>query len=162
FRGNQWAAFAQDDWRVRSNLTINVGLRWEYFSPLTEKYDHIANLDIAPGFTAVSVVTPGQVGPYSGTLPDSLMRPDKNHFAPSGAITWKPIPKRTLQLRAVYGIYYNPSVYNSIASKLAAQPPFAQTATLITSLDNVLTLQNGLATTPSGKQVLNTYAVDPN
>ncbi len=162
FRGNQWGAFAQDDWRVRSNLTINVGLRWEYFSPLAEKYGHIANLDIAPGFTAVSVVTPGQVGPYSGSLPATLMRPDRNNFAPRGAISWKPMPRRSLQLRAGYGMYYNPSVYNSIANRLSAQPPFAQTSSVLTSSTGVLTLQNGLATTPSGKEVLNTFAVDPN
>jgi hypothetical protein len=95
-------------------------------------------------------------------LPAALLRPDKNNFAPRGAITWKPIPKRSLQVRAGYGIYYNPSVYNSIASRLSAQPPFAQTSTLITSLTNVLTIQNGLAAQPGGKPILNTYAVDPN
>ena len=162
FRGNQWGAFGQDDWRVRSNLTLNLGLRWEYFSPLAEKYGHIANLDIAPGFTAAAVVTPGQAGPYSGGFPATLLRPDKNNFSPRGAVTWKPIPKKSLQLRAGYGIYYNPSVYNSIATRLAAQPPFAQTQTLNTSLSNVLTLQNGLASAPGGKQILNTFAVDPN
>ena len=162
FRGNQWGAFAQDDWRVRSNLTINVGLRWEYFSPLAEKYGHIANLDIAPGFTAVSLVTPRQIGPYSGSLPATLMRPDKNNFAPRGAISWKPMPRRSLQLRAGYGMYYNPTVYNSIANRLAAQPPFAQTSSVLTSSTSVLTFQNGLSATPSGKEVLNTFAVDPN
>jgi outer membrane receptor protein involved in Fe transport len=162
FRGNQYGAFGQDDWRVRSNLTLNLGLRWEYFSPLSEKYGHIANLDVAPGFTAVSVVAPGMAGPYSGSLPASLLKPDKNNFAPRVAIAWKPLPKRSLQFRAGYGIYYNPSVYNAIASRLAAQPPFAQTSTLSTSLTDVLTLENGLATTPSGKQILNTFAVDPN
>jgi hypothetical protein len=162
FRGNQYGAFAQDDWRVRSNLTVNYGVRWEYFSPLAEKYGHIANLDIAPGFTAVSVVTPGQLGPYSGSLSATLLRPDKNNFAPRVGLAWKPMPSRSLQFRAGYGIYYNPSVYNSIATKLAAQPPFAQTSTLNTSLADVLTLQNGLATIPAGKNILNTYAVDPN
>ena len=162
FRGNQYGIFGQDDWRIRSNLSLNYGLRWEYFSPLAEKYGHIANLDIAPGFTAVSVVTPGEAGPYSGSLPATLLRPDKNNFAPRIGLAWKPIPNRSLQFRAGYGIYYNPSVYNSIATRLAAQPPFAQTATLNTSLADVLTLENGLATTPAGKQILNTFAVDPN
>ena len=161
-RGNQYGVFAQDDWRVRSNLTLNYGLRWEYFSPLAEKYGHIANLDVAPGFTAVSVVTPGEAGPYSGSLPETLLRPDKNNFAPRVGLAWKPVPTKSLQFRAGYGIYYNPSVYNSIATKLAAQPPFAQTSTLNTSLTDVLTLQNGLVTTPAGKIILNTYAVDPN
>ena len=94
-------------------------------------------------------------------MPASLMRPDKHDFAPRVALAWKPIPKRSLQFRAGYGVYYNPSVYNSIASKMAAQPPFAQTASLNTSLTDVLTLENGLLMTPAGKQILNTYAVDP-
>ena len=162
FRGNQYGVFGQDDWRLRPNLTLNFGLRWEYFSPLAEKYGHIANLDVAPGFTAVSVVTPGTTGPYSGSLPPTLLRPDKNNFAPRVGLAWKPVPSKSLQFRAGYGVYYNPSVYNSIASRLAAQPPFAQTSILNTSLADVLTLQNGLATTPAGKQILNTYAVDPN
>jgi carboxypeptidase family protein len=166
FRGNQYGAFVQDDWRLRPNLSLNLGLRYEYFSPLSEKYGHIANLDVAPGFTAVSVVTPGQIGPYAGSLPSSLMRPDKNNFAPREGITWKPLPKsarfKSLQLRAGYSIFYNPSVYNSIASKLAAQPPFAKTQTLTTSLTDILTLENGLASAPNQKQILNTFAVDPN
>ncbi len=161
FRGNQWGAFAQDDWRVRANLTLNLGLRWEYFSPLAEKYGHIANLDIAPGFTAAAVITPGGIAPYSGTLPATLLWPDKNNFAPRVGLAWKPLPKRSLQFRAGYGVYYNPSVYNSIASRLAAQPPFAQTNSVITSLTNVLTLEDGLLTTAAGKQILNSYAVDP-
>jgi hypothetical protein len=94
------------------------------------------------------------------------MRPDKNNFAPREGITWKPLPKSTrfksLQLRAGYSIFYNPSVYNSIASKLAAQPPFAKTQTLTTSLTDILTLENGLASAPNQKQILNTFAVDPN
>jgi trimeric autotransporter adhesin len=157
FRGNQWGAFGQDDWHLRPNLTISLGLRWEYFSPLAEKYGRISNLDIAPGFTAVSVVTPGD----AGNLPATLLRPDKHDFAPRIAVSWKPIPKKSIQLRAGYGIYYNPSVYNSIATQLAAQPPFAQTSALNSSLTDVLTIENGLATRPTGKQILNTFAVNP-
>ena len=52
FRTNAYNVFAQDDFRVRNNLTLNLGLRYEYFAPWSEKYGRIANLDIAPGFTA--------------------------------------------------------------------------------------------------------------
>ena len=161
FRGNVFGVYGQDDWRIRSTLSLNLGLRWEYYSPLTEKYGHIANLEIAPDYTAASVVTPGVSGPYGGVLPASLMLPDRHDIAPRVGVAWKPIPNKSLQFRASYGIYYNPTVYNSIASKLAGQPPFAETNSLTTSLGYVLTLQNGLATAPSNKQILNTYAVDP-
>ena len=162
FRGNQWATYFQDDWRLRSNLTLNLGIRWEYYSPLSEKYGHIANLDVAPGFTAAAVVTPGEAAPYSGPLPASLIRPDKHDWAPRAAIAWKPFPKRSLQFRAGYGINYNPTVYNQFASRLAAQPPFADTASLVTSTIAPLTIANGLVIDPSGKTILNTWAVDPN
>jgi trimeric autotransporter adhesin len=161
FRGNVYGAFLQDDWRARANLTLSAGLRYEYYSPLTEKFGHIANLDIAPGFTAAAVVVPGGPAPYAGSLPASLLRPDRNNFSPRIGLAWKPRAGKPLQIRSSYGVYYNGSVYNQIANRLASQPPFADTVTLTTSLADVLTLQNGLAVTRSGKVITNTYAVDP-
>ncbi|HYM09246.1 MAG TPA: TonB-dependent receptor [Bryobacterales bacterium] len=159
FRGTVYNAYGQDDWRLRPNLTINLGLRYEYFAPLTEKYGRIANLDIAPYFTGVAVVTPGQSGPYSGPFPDALINPDKHNFSPRLGIAWRPFPQHHLLLRAGYSIFYNGSIYTQFPSRLASQPPFASTATLNTSLDHPLTLQNGFAAAPS-QQITNTYAVD--
>src|SRR5205807_3227703 len=45
-RGNSWDWYAQDDWRARGNLTFNYGLRWEYFSPYSEKYGRLVNLNV--------------------------------------------------------------------------------------------------------------------
>ena len=72
-----WATswFAQDDWRPLAGLTINIGLRYEYFAPYTELRGHLANLDVSPGFTAVAVVTPGEAGPYSGNVPTASCVP---------------------------------------------------------------------------------------
>ena len=69
FRSSVYNAYANDDWRLRPNFTVNLGVRYEFFTPFHEKFGHIANLDIAPGFTAVAPVTPGQSGPYSGVFP---------------------------------------------------------------------------------------------
>ncbi len=162
FRGNSYSLFAQDDWRVRPNLSFNLGLRYEYFTPLTEKYGHIANLDVAPGFTGVAVVTPGQPASYSGSLPAALVRPDKNNLAPRASLAWKPTAKSHTTVRLGYGVYYNGSVYNQIANRMAAQPPFASTSSISTSLAAPLTIETGLGLIPPGKTILNTYAVDPN
>ena len=163
FRSNNYFAFAQDDWRLASNLTLNLGLRYEYFSPWSEKYGRIANLDIAPGFSAVSVVTPGTTGQYSGIVyPSSLIQPDRNNFAPRTGLAWKPKAKSSVVVRLGYGWYYNPGVYNQFMNRLSAQPPFAQSTTVTTSLTNPLTLASGLTVTPAGKTILNTFAVDTN
>jgi len=162
FRQNAWDVYANDDWRVNPNLTLMFGLRYEYYSPLSEKYGHLVNLDIAPGFTAVSPVLPGAVGPYSGAFPNSLIQPDRDDWAPRGGLAWKPSSKHSTVVRLGYGIYYNPTALNRLATELSEQPPFAETQTLTTSSANVLTLQNGLATAPTNATILNTYAVQKN
>ena len=153
--------FVQDDWRVKPNLSFNVGLRYEYFAPYTELYGRMANLDLNSTITAASVVTSGQQGQYSGSLPTSLVRPDKNNYSPRLGFAWKPSPKKPLMFRGGYSIFFNGSAYGSFASKMASQPPFIQTASLTSSLTNPLTIQNGFAAAPSSS-ITNTYAIDPN
>ncbi len=155
FRNRTFATYVQDDWRARPNLTLTLGVRYEYFTPLKEKYGRIANLEIAPGFTGVTVVTPGQTG-----FPDYLINPDKNNFSPRMGFAWKPKADSKTQFRGGYGIYYNEGVYNTLAARMAAQPPFAKTSSVSTSLTDPLTIQTGLATIPAGKTILNTFAAD--
>ncbi len=159
FRSSVYSFYGQDDWRVKPNLTLNLGLRYEFFTPLQEKFGRIANLDVAPGFTGVAVVTPGQTGPYTGLFPEALIDPDKNNLSPRIGLAWRPFGQRHLQVRTGYGVFFNGSIYNQFPTRLASQPPFAKTATLSTSLARPLTLENGFATAPS-TTITNTYAVD--
>jgi hypothetical protein len=162
FRENVWSGFAQDDWRVRSNLTLNLGLRYEYFSPFYEKYGRMANLDIAPGYSAVAPVTPGASGPYSGPFPFGLINPDYNNFSPRVGLAWKlPYFKQSTIVRAGYGIYYNGQAFSRLSFKLAQQPPFSVSSNMDTSLNNPLTLANGFVSNSPG-DVTNTFAVDRN
>jgi hypothetical protein len=159
FRGTVFNSFFQDNWKITSHLTVNLGVRYEYASPLSEKEDHIANLDVAPNFTAVSVVVPGDVGPYSGLFPGSLVDPDRNNIAPRVGIAWKPFQHRETVIRSGYGIFYNASIYNTLYSQLASQPPFAVSNNLINSPGRILTLADGFPSDPQFT-VLNSYAVD--
>jgi hypothetical protein len=158
YRSTSFNGFAVDDYRVSTGLSLNLGIRYEYFQPWAEKYGHAANLDIASGFSAVAPVLPGQAGAFGGSYPGSLIKSDKNNFAPRVALAWKPNPKGKLLIRAGYGWYYNPSQYNKFEGTLAAQPPFAVTNTVTTSSADVLTLPTGLLQ-QSGKTITNTYAV---
>jgi len=154
FRGNFWDMFVQDEWRATSNLSLNLGLRYEYVSPYTEVHNHIANLIFTPGLTTVLPVLPGQPG-----LPASLVRPDRNNFAPRVGIAWKATPKTVV--RASYGMNYNTGAYASMIQQLAFQPPFSFTQTNIESPTAPLTLQNGFLPAQNGL-VTNNYAVNPN
>ncbi len=160
FLQNQWVGYAQDEWKMRPNFTLILGGRYEFFSPWTEKYGHMANLDIAPGFTNVSVVTPNQAGLYTGTFPSGLINPDHENLSPRVALAWKlPWTKRSTVVRAGYGIYYNEQAYIQLAEQLAQQPPFATSNAVNTSVNDVLTLEKGFLTT-SPRDITNTFAVD--
>ena len=106
FRGASLNGFVQDDWRIHSNFSLNLGLRYEYSQPVYEKYGRTSNLAMAPGFTGVTLVTPG------------LVEPDRNNFSPRIGVAWK--PGKSFLVRSGYGIYYNGSVYNGIAEPARA------------------------------------------
>ncbi len=158
FRGRTYGGYAQDDWRARSNLTFNVGIRYEFNPPIFEKYGRMANLDLAPGFTAVAVVTPGAAGPYTGVFPAGLVDSDRNNFAPRFGFAFKPVRGRSLQLRGGYGVYHNAAIYNQAASRMAQQPPFAKSSSVQSSLAHPLTLRDGFTVAPR-QAITNTFAV---
>ena len=159
FRGNSWDGFVQDEWRLRSNLTLNLGLRYEYFSPFSEVDNRIVNLDVNSDFTAATPVLAGQTGPFNGKYPAMLVRPDRNNFAPRVGFAWKPLSRTVV--RGGYGINYNTSAYNKIVQQLAFQPPFSFAQTNVQSTNGELTLQNGFPAA-SSDEVTNNYGVDPN
>jgi hypothetical protein len=160
FRGNSWDLYAQDEWRLRANLTLNLGVRYEYISPFTELDNRIVNLDLPVNFGAPPVpVQVGQSGPYHGALPATLVRPDGNNSAPRLGLAWKPLHNTVV--RAGYGINYNTSPYQSIVQNMAFQPPFSTTATNTQSLTTQLSLANGFPPPPPGS-VTNNFGVDPN
>lgn len=162
FRTTNYSFFGQDNWRVNGKLTLNFGLRYEYYGVPYELRGHEANLDIAPGFTAASVVLPGQNSPYHGVLPTGLIFPDRNNFMPRIGVAWRPWLRGKTVVRTGYGIYYNGAAYNAFARNLAAQPPFASTNSIVSSTAAPLTLQSAFITVVPGKTVTNTYAIDPN
>ena len=163
FRANTFDLFVQDNWRAGKNLTFNLGLRYEYVTPFTELNNQLVNLDVAPDFSAVAPVLPGQIGPITGRrFPTGLVNADKNNFAPRLGVAWKPWQKTVV--RAGYGVNYNIGQYGLMATQLGFQPPFAVAQTNPAPTLTSLTLQNGfpVAINESANHFTNTYAVDPN
>jgi hypothetical protein len=162
FRANSWDMFLQDNWRMAKRLTLNIGVRYERVSPYTETNGQLVNLDVAPNFSAVAPVLPGQVGPITGrTFPSGLINSSHYDFAPRAGIAWKPFSKTVV--RAGYGINYNLAQYAAMATQLGFQPPFAVAEINPAPTPTSLSLQNGFpASTVSPNHITNTYAVDPN
>ena len=162
FRQSVYDAYITDDWRVQPELTINVGMRWEYGAPLTELFGRLVNLDVASGFSAVTpVLGSSPMGALTGmAYPASLVRPDKNGFEPRVGISWRPLPASTLVVRAGYGIYDDTSIYLTSAQMMSQQAPLSTSVSVANSSDCALTLANGFR--DCAGTTADTFAVDPN
>ena len=109
-----WQFYAQDAWRLGSKLTVNYGLRYEYFNPLQDRNNLLTNIDPATG----QVVT----AKSSGSVFDrTLIHPDLNDFAPRVGVAYSVTPR--VVFRAGYGIFYQQTDRYGSESQLALNPP---------------------------------------
>lgn len=117
FRSNSFGVFFQDDWKARPNLTLNLGLRYEYFGVLTEQNNQVANFIFGPnGGLAGSRVEPTS----------RLYNPDKNNFAPRIGFAYSPKEfnlQEKLVLRGGFGIAYN-RIPEVVFGNTRGNPPF--------------------------------------
>lgn len=160
-QSSYWGFFVQDDWRVTSRLTVNLGLRYEYESPTSERYNRtirdfdfataapfaqqaIANYSRAP----IPQVPLSAFRPTGGLLfagvggrPASLWGADRNNFAPRVGLAYTLNPKTVI--RTGYGIFYD---VLGVDRQDVNQGGFNQPTNLIPSNNNgqtyVATLRN--------------------
>jgi hypothetical protein len=142
-RGQSFSLFAQDDWRLRGDLTLNFGVRYEVVRPYTEASGRMVNLDVASDFTGASPVVSGGSGPYTGAFPEALVNGDYDNVGPRVGVAWRMTPRTVV--RGGYGVSFNNGSYVSIARQLSAQPPFAVTSTSIGSIGDPLRLSDPFA-----------------
>ena len=160
-RQSVYDAYLTDDWRLRPELTINAGIRWEYGAPITELFGRLVNLYIAPGFSSVApVLGSNPIGPTGEKYPSSLIFPDRLGIEPRVAISWRPIPGSSVVVRAGYGIYDDTSVYQGTALQMAQQSPLSTSLSVQNSAACPQTLASGF--NPCSSITANTFAVDPN
>jgi hypothetical protein len=119
FRDNIYGLFVQDDWKVRPNLTLNLGLRYEYYSPVKEGNGRLSALVLGQGDRSLLDAKLQAV--------DSLTDPDRNNFAPRIGFAYSPNFYKFLENKAVirggFGIFYNRTP-NVLLTNTRLNPPF--------------------------------------
>lgn len=117
FRSSSYGVFFQDDWKARPNLTLNLGLRYEYFGVLKEENNQIANFIFGPG----GGLAGSRVEPTS-----NLYNPDRNNFAPRFGFAYSPKHyglEEKLVIRGGAGIAYN-RIPEVVFANARGNPPF--------------------------------------
>jgi len=147
-RYNQIELYAQDHWQVRSNATLDYGLRYQYMPAMVERHDRLATFDasrydaaLAPQLTATGNLVPGtgllvNGMPANGLaisgqdgVPRGLYSADRNNVALRVGFTWDPWANGRTALRGGFGVFFDRPVTNSTRDQ-AASPPFVRTVVL--------------------------------
>ncbi len=137
---NRYAgAFAQDSWRMRSNLTLNYGLRWDRIAPWSEKYNQLQTLQLGEQSEVYPGAPTGLVFPGDPRVPNTLASVRNTNFSPRLGLAYSPekssgwIAKLTggpgnTSIRLGYGTFYT-AIEGLSAGIMSANPPFGSTYT---------------------------------
>jgi hypothetical protein len=136
YRANEFAAYAQDDWKMTNKLTVNLGLRWEYFGP---PHNFQAGYDSNVFFGAFTTPTPNGnpflpnttfVGAMQGAtfqvVPNSshstLWNKDTNNFGPRLGFSYDPTGRGKMAIRGGLGISFD-RLYNNAYENIRFNSP---------------------------------------
>ncbi len=162
YRANEFAAYAQDDWRATKRLTLNLGLRWEYFGPphnFQPGFD--SNVYFGPATTPIATASDNPFFPLNNPLiaqeatatfqqkNSDIWNKDKNNFGPRAGFAFDVLGNQKLVVRAGGGIYYD-RLYNNVFENMRFNPPaYADENTgFISGVAAGPTFQPGLLTIP--------------
>jgi hypothetical protein len=127
FKENDLAFYGQDDFRLKSNLTLNLGLRWEWDQQAMNLLHNISVQNVANGFWAPGLPTNVTEIPH---IPEDL-----NNFGPNIGFAWTPrilkefIGEDKTVIRGGYRVAYDPSYYN-IFLNVATSAPVVNAGTI--------------------------------
>lgn len=153
-RSMSYDTYIQDEWKVRQNLVVSLGGRYEFNSPATDPYNDMSELDLKTG----QIVQVGTNG-----VSDSGISPDYKNFAPRVGIAWNIVPN--FVLRAGYGDFYDAGMF-IIGSTAYFNPPQFVLNVFFPSAAGLLTLNNPFPsnagyTPPASLSVLSPKIITP-
>lgn len=146
YRANNISAFVQDDYKVSSRLTFNLGVRWEYDGTLSDKYGNLTNVwqsqvlkQAVPGNSPATGSLAGYVVPsnFQGAVPAGVLKIDRNlpvkdgppldNFGPRFGFAWQPTDKGKLVVRGGVGLFYDRIGGNLFVHSVEQGNPYAVT-----------------------------------
>jgi hypothetical protein len=117
FRTSYYGGFAQDDWKIRPNLTFNIGLRYEYYTPVSETQGLLSNL-------VLDGSGPSAIADANLITGKTVYSTPKTNFAPRLGFAWSPNRyDQKIVFRGGFGMYYDP-VAEGVFDPARENPPF--------------------------------------
>jgi hypothetical protein len=137
YRANEVAGYAQDDWRLSSRLTLNLGVRWEYFGPPRNFKSNIDS-NVYFGDGVLPIACPGVCNPFFPSTNQwysyeagarfevrnsSIWNKDLNNFGPRVGFAWDTFGNQKIVVRGGAGVYYD-RMYNNIFENIRFNAPY--------------------------------------
>ena len=126
FRQREFDIYAQDSFKIISNLTFSYGLRYEFFGVPVEAQNRMSTLTVSPDGQGPFTFT--QVGEGPGRA--SLYQDDWKDISPRASVAWDPFHTGKTSIRAGYGLYRD-RVFGQLVSLLRGDPPFQMLETQV-------------------------------
>ncbi len=151
------AAFFQDDWVVTRKLTVNLGIRYDYFQPILERVNKNASWDVGTGEIitsqgdAFNVVGGRLTRVGAASLGRFMWHPDRNNWAPRVGFAYRLDNDSKTVIRGGYGVFYNMVIMGNGISTMYRGLPFRFAETIINQPANVIaTWENPFPPTAGG------------
>ncbi len=133
------SGYVQDDIRLRHNLTLNLGLRYETESPLLERYNQLMTFDTTLSSPAKNAQYPNLAGGIRfaavNGFPRNVYAQDKNNFAPRAGIAWLVAPRTVF--RSGIGLFYAPMEMTNNATGYSPSLGFSARTPMVASLNGM-------------------------
>lgn len=146
YETSSYTGFFQDDWKVRKNLTFNIGARYELDTPLVDSKDRVNTFRPGQKSTIFPTAPVGMVFPGDIGITRSTYQTDKNNIAPRVGFAWDVFGDGKMSLRGGYGMFYDTVISETTLQFLTAAPYAIQPFADCTTVDNPFA--NPLCTNP--------------